>query len=225
MSSEQAGAEARSFAVPCVVQQGHVTQGLIAMQVSTRPAAMYLVSRGLREVVAQEQHPLKVQQVPKHVQLQPLHATVLSLLLLLHDILLSLLQKSIDLVLKAKAELDGAQAEAVGFCEVAFGPVGFAKRLRSLDFGRRLRLQQEVDKLREMIDICSANLSDCDTSRSQLETCTSRRIEELGHQLTEEESLHKCHNEFAVKEASFGRLIQGLAEGYPIMLDSWLHAH
>ena len=150
---------------------------------------------------------------------------MLLLLLLLHDILLSLLHKYIDLALKAKAELDGAQAASAGFCEVAFGPVEFAKRLRTLDPARRLRLQQEVVKLPEMLDICSANLSDYYTICSRLDTCITQRLEELRHQLTVEESLHKCHHEFAAREASFRQLIEGIAEGYPIMLDSWLHAH
>ncbi len=147
---------------------------------------------------------------------------MLLLLLLLHDILLLLLQKHIDLVLKTKAQLDGAQAEAAGFCQVAFGPVDFAKRLRSFDVARGERLQQQVNKLREMKDICSASLSDYDTSRRQLETCFSERIEELGDLVTEEENMHRCYDDFAIREASFAQLIRGMAEGYPITLDSWL---
>ncbi len=133
--------------------------------------------------------------------------------------LLLLLQKCIDLVLKTKAELDGTQAEAAGFCEDG---VKFAARLRKLDPMRQSRMQEEVDKLQEMSVICSAHLSDYPASSSGLLDFIAQKVHLLQQQQSEEERLHACHAEFACRECSFSRLIHGIAEGYPIMLGSWL---
>ncbi len=127
-----------------------------------------------------------------------------------------LLQRCIDLVLKTKAELDGAQAKAAGFGEDG---VRFAERLRNRDPPRQSRLQAEVDKLQEMSVIFSAHLLDYPASSSLLDFI-AQKVHLLQEQKSEEERLHACHAEFARRECSFSRLIHELADGYPIMC-SW----
>ncbi len=157
-----------------------------------------------------EHHPLKVHQHPcTRSAVSYVTRSALSLLLLL--------QRCIDLVLKTKAELDGAQAKAAGFGEDG---VRFAERLRNRDPPRQSRLQAEVDKLHEMSVICSAHLSYYPASSTSFADFIAQKVHLLQEQKSEEERLHACHAEFARRECSFSRLIHELAEGYPIMC-SW----
>ncbi len=70
MSGEEAGAEVRALAVPCVVHRKEKeAEACLASQVSSRlvpstagKPAISLCVRGMQEVVADEHHPLKVHQ-------------------------------------------------------------------------------------------------------------------------------------------------------------------
>jgi len=129
--------------------------------------------------------------------------------------LLLLLQKCIDLVLKTKAELDGAHAEAAGFCEDG---IKFAERLRNLDTVRESRLQDEVNRLRDMIVICSENLSGYPASSTSIGDFITQKVQMLQQEKSEAECYRACHAEFVCRECSFSRLIHELADGYPITL-------
>lgn len=166
-------------------------------------------------MVAQEQHPLKVQHAHSCT---PISVTVR------FGYILLLLQRYIDLVLGTKAELDKAQAEAAGFRQ---GPIEFAVQLRRLGSEGSTRLsslQQEVDKLEELRVICHGHLSGYSSNQLSIDICLSSTLGPLRSELDKEQRLRACYPEFADREQIFSKLICGIAEvqGYPIAHNDWL---